>query len=403
MQQQNNSAFDSLKIGKLKLRNRFIRSAAFEGMCQNHQVTTDLIGYHQSLAKGGVGMTTVAYAAVSKNGLSFKHQLWLREEIIEDLKNLTDAVHNEGAAVSIQIGHTGNMSKKSITGAQPIAPSGGFNIYGPSWPRAMDASDIEHTTQDFVYAVRIAKQAGFDAVEIHAGHGYLISQFLSPYTNKRKDSYGGSFENRSRFLKEVLTACVNVAANEIAVIVKMNMHDGFNNGVTNEEALATAKLIEQCGADAIVLSGGFVSRSPLYIMRGQIPPKTMSHYIKNFPLKMLVRYFGKYLMQPIKFEEGYFLNDAFAFRNEIKIPLIVVGGLNSETTIQKALNMGFDGIGLARALIQNPNFVKELKEQSIHKSACTICNYCVAVMYSQKMQCYMNDKTIPQELIDEIT
>jgi 2,4-dienoyl-CoA reductase-like NADH-dependent reductase (Old Yellow Enzyme family) len=403
MQQQNISAFDSFMIGNLKLRNRFIRSAAFEGMCQQHLVTDDLIQYHQSLAKGGVGMTTVAYAAVSKSGLSFHHQLWLRNEIIPDLKKLTGAVHHEGAAASIQIGHTGNMSKKSITGTQPIAPCGGFNIYGPSWPRRMKSNDIETVTQDFANAVRIAKQAGFDAVEIHAGHGYLVSQFLSPYTNKRKDGYGGSFENRSRFLREVLTACVNVAANEIAVIVKMNMYDGFEDGITREEALAAAKLIEECGADAIVLSGGFVSRSPLYIMRGQIPPKTMSHYIKNFPLKILVRYFGKQLMQPIKFEEGYFLQDALAFRNEVKIPLIVVGGLNSETTIQRALEMGFEGIGLARALIQNPNFVNELKKNSIQKSACTICNYCVAVMYSHKMQCYMNDKNIPQELMNEIT
>lgn len=401
--QQKSSAFEPLIIGNLKLRNRFIRSAAFEGMCQNHQVTNDLINYHKQVAAGGVGMTTVAYAAVSKSGLSFKHQLWLRIEIITDLKKLTQTVHQNGAAVSIQIGHTGNMSKKSISGERPIAPTGRFNIYGPSWPRTMNAFDIEKVIEDFANAVWVAKQSGFDAVEIHAGHGYLISQFLSPYTNKRNNEYGGSFENRSRFLKEVLTACKAAAANEIAIIVKMNMYDGFVDGITHAEAIATAKIIEQCGADAIVLSGGFVSRSPMYIMRGQIPQKTMSHYLKNFPIKMMVRYFGKYLIPPIKFEEGYFLDDALSFKQAVKIPVIVVGGLNSETTIDKALTMGFDGIGLARALIQNPNFVNDLHSNKIKKSACTICNYCVAVMYSQKMQCYLDVKNLPKHILEEIT
>jgi 2,4-dienoyl-CoA reductase-like NADH-dependent reductase (Old Yellow Enzyme family) len=393
--------FENLRIGPLSIRNRFIRSAAFEGMAENHRVTEDLIEYHRSVAKGGVGMSTVAYASVSKNGLSFAHQLWLREEIIPDLKKLTSAIKQEGAAASIQIGHTGNMSKRSICGSRPIAPSGRFNLYGPTWPRKMNTKDIEQVIDDFRNAILIAKASGFDAVEVHAGHGYLISQFLSPYTNKRKDEYGGSFENRSRFLKKVLKAAREAAGNDMALLVKMNMTDGFKKGITEEEAVETAKVIESCGVDAIILSGGFVSKAPLYVMRGEIPPKIMSYHIKNIFVKVLVKFFGYQLMKPLPYKEGYFLDEAIKFRKAVKIAIVVVGGLNSTTTIHKALEMGFDGIGLARSLIQNTNFVNELHNQTIQRSGCTICNYCVAVMYSGKMRCFMDDTTAPKELIAE--
>src|SRR5687768_17186082 len=178
--------FEPFQLGPITLSNRFIRSAAFEGMSANHQVTEDLIDYHTHVAKGGVGMSTVAYASVSKNGLSFSHQLWMRDEIIPGLKKLVTAIHSVGAKACIQLGHTGNMSKRSITGSRPIAPSGRFNLYGPTWPRRINVKDIEQLINDFSNSVMIAKKSGFDAVEIHAGHGYLISQFLSPYTNKRK-------------------------------------------------------------------------------------------------------------------------------------------------------------------------------------------------------------------------
>lgn len=395
------SPFEPIQIGPLHLRNAFIRSAAFEGMAANNTVTDDLIDYHSKVAKGGVGMTTVAYASINKSGLAFKHQLLLSESIIPDLKKLTSSIHSNGAMASIQIGHTGNMSKKSVCGTQPIAPTGRFNIYGPSKPRKMNLQDIDDVVNDFAKAVCIAKAGGFDAVEIHAGHGYLISQFLSPYTNTRKDEYGGSFENRSKFLKKVLLACRKAAGKEMAILVKMNMSDGFKSGITHEEAIETAKIIESCGADAIVLSGGFVSKAPLYVMRGQIPPKIMAYHIKNFFVKFLVRFFGYQLMKPLPYKEGYFLDEAKAFREVVKIPIVVVGGLNSIPTIQRALDMGFNGIGLARALIQNTNFVNDLEKHKIEKSACTICNYCVAVMYSGKMRCFMDDTTAPKHLLDE--
>lgn len=394
--------FTEGKIGPIKLKNRSIRSAAFEGMSQNHQVTEDLIDYHTQVAKGGIGMTTVAYAGINKSALSFNHQLLLTEESIPDLKKLTDNIHYEGALASIQIGHCGNMANKSLFGLQPLSPSGLINIYGPTFPKKMSLNDIENTIEDFKKAVKIVHRAGFDAVEVHAGHGYLISQFLSPYTNKRKDMYGGSFENRTRFLKEVLTAVKSSLPSNMALIVKMNSYDGFKGGITKEEAIETAKIIEGCGAHAIIVSGGFVSKAPMYVMRGGIPIKAMAHYIKEPIKSFFVKIVGKFLIPSLKFKEGFFLDDAQKIMKAVSIPVISVGGMNSINTIESTLNKGFQFVAIARALIKNPAFINDLKSENIKKSTCTICNYCVAKMYSDKMTCIFNDKEAPQNIKSSI-
>ena len=184
------------KIGPLTLRNRTIRSAAFESMCPGNKPSKELLDYHHSVAAGGIGMTTVAYAAVTRSGLSFDRQLWMRPEIVPGLRELTDAVHREGAAVSIQLGHCGNMSHKAICGETPVGASTGFNLYSPTFVRGLRKDELAPMARAYGDSVRLAREAGFDAVEIHAGHGYLISQFLSPYTNHRKDEFGGSLENR---------------------------------------------------------------------------------------------------------------------------------------------------------------------------------------------------------------
>ena len=190
--------FTPVTFGPLTLRNRTIRSAAFESMCPGNAPSQMLLDYHRSVAAGGVGMTTVAYAAVTQSGLSFDRQLWMRPEIIPGLKKLTDAVHAEGAAAAIQLGHCGNMSHKSICGVTPVGASSGFNLYSPTFVRGLKKEELPEMARAYGHAVNLAREAGFDAVEIHAGHGYLISQFLSPYTNRRKDCFGGSLENRMR-------------------------------------------------------------------------------------------------------------------------------------------------------------------------------------------------------------
>ena len=387
--------FTTAKLGPLTLRNRSIRSAAFEGMCPGNNPSDDLLEYHKSVAAGGIGMTTVAYAAVHKTGLSFPHQLWLRHDIVNELRRLTDAVHLEGAAISIQIGHCGLMAKRSIAGGRPLAPSGGFNLYGPTFPVAMNESEISEIIKSFGHAVHHARESGFDAVEVHAGHGYLISQFLSPYINKRKDKWGGSFENRSRFLKSVMQEVVKTADSKIAVVVKMNMRDGVRGGMEIEESFQVARILQELGSDALVLSGGLVCRSPMYIMRGHIPLNVMGHYMRNPLMGVGTRVFGKLLMKPEPFNETYFLEDAKLFRQVVKIPLIYVGGVNSIESIEKLLGEGFEFISIARALINEPAFIQKIRSGELIKSSCNHANYCIAVMYSGKMACYQHLQDLP--------
>ncbi|MEZ3443486.1 MAG: NADH:flavin oxidoreductase, partial [Alistipes sp.] len=356
--------FTPYRLGNTTLRNRTIRSAAFESMGKDFGPTQQLKDYHVSVARGGIGMTTLAYAAVCRSGLSFNKQLWLRDEIVPALADITDAIHREGAAASIQIGHCGNMTHWSTAGCFPIGASTGFNLYSPTFVRGMRRNEIAETARCFGEAVRTAHRAGFDCVEVHAGHGYLISQFLSPYTNRRRDEYGGSLENRMRFMKICLEEVMKAAAETgTAVLVKHNMEDGFKSGIQIPESIEIAKEIEKFGVDGIVLTSGFVSKAPMAVMRGRIPTKTMSYYMpwSSWPQKIVVNLFGQWMIKQYDFEECYFLENALKFRAELKCPLVYVGGLVSRAGIEKVLDAGFEMVQMARALVNAPAFVATLK------------------------------------------
>lgn len=379
--------FTPTRIGTLTLRNRSIRAAAFEGMSPNHKVSEQLIDYHRSVAAGGIGMTTVAYAAVTKTGLSFPHQLWLNQDNIADLRRLTDAVHSEQAAASIQIGHCGNMAKRAVIGTRPLAPSARINWYAPSFPKAMSLSDIDFIAKEFANAVRLAREAGFDAVEVHAGHGYLISQFLSPFTNRRRDEYGGSLENRMRFMSQVMEQVLEAAGDKTTVLVKMNMRDGFEGGMQLDETLQVAQRLEQLGVHALVLSGGFVSWAPMYVMRGKMPIATLAQHSGNPLLGLFIRLFGKRLVPDVPFQEQYFLEDALKFRQALRLPLVYVGGLLARDGIEDVLGKGFEAVAMARALIRDPDFVNKLLAEELLHSSCDTCNHCIAVMYNGPFEC----------------
>lgn len=333
-------------------------------------------------------MTTVAYAAVTRSGLSFDRQLWMRPEIIPGLRRLTDAVHAEGAAAGIQLGHCGNMSHKSICGCTPVGASGGFNLYSPTFVRGLRADELPELARAYGRSVNLAREAGFDAVEIHAGHGYLISQFLSPATNHRKDEFGGSLQNRMRFMDMVLEEVMKAAGNDMAVLVKMNMRDGFRGGMEMDETMQVARRLEQSGVHGLVLSGGFVSKAPMYVMRGEMPIRSMTHYMTCWWLKYGVRMVGKWMIPAVPFKEAYFLEDALKFRAELKIPLIYVGGLVSRSKIDEVLNEGFDAVQMARALLNEPGFVNRMREEEDARCNCKHSNYCIARMYSIEMACH---------------
>ena len=383
--------FTPYKLGPVELRNRTVRSAAFEAMCPGNRPSQELFDYHTAVARGGIGMTTVAYAAVCQSGVSFDTQLCMREEIVPDLKKLTDAIHAEGAKASIQLGHCGNMTHRSTCHCKPMGAISGFNLYSPTFYRKMNRDDIDYVAKSFGQAVRLAMKAGFDAVEVHAGHGYLISQFLSPYTNRRKDEFGGSLENRMRFMKMCFEEVIKAADGKIAVTAKLNTSDGFKGGQTTVELIEVAKELRKMGVDAITLSGGFVSRAPMYVMRGEFPVRTIVHYFpwKQWWLKAGVLVGGRIVAPTVPFKKLFFLEDALKFQAAMPdYPFIYVGGVVDRQSADKVIDAGFPLLQMGRAVLEDTDFVNKMKADPNHCSACEHSNFCVGRMYSRSMQCH---------------
>ncbi len=394
--------FTPAQIGPVTLRNRTIRSAAFEGMCPGNAPSKELKDYHLSVARGGVGMTTLAYASVTRNGLSFPRQLWMRPQIIPALRNITDAIHDTGAKASIQLGHCGNMSHKSTAGETPISASGRITIYSPTPVRRMTESEIVAMSRSFGDAVRMARDAGMDCVEIHAGHGYLISQFLSPYTNHRRDKWGGPLDNRMRFMRLCMEEVMKAAGSDLGVIVKTNRRAGFRGGNDLEQGLIIARELQQLGAHALVLSGGFVSKAPMDVMRGAMPINTLTHYMDCWWLKYGVKMFGRMMIPTVPYKECYFLDDARIFRRELDMPLIYVGGCSTRASIDKVLSEGFEFVQMARALLTMPDFVERMRLGETTRSGCDHVNYCIGRMYSREMACHKCISDLPSALRREV-
>ncbi len=401
--------FTPYRLGGVTLRNRTVRSAAFESMGADYGPTAALRDYHVSVARGGIGMTTLAYASVSRSGLSFRSQLWMRPEIVPELRLITDAIHAEGAAASIQLGHCGNMTHFSTAGCVPLGASTGVNLYSPTIVRRARREELEQIARDFGSAVRLAAEAGFDCVEIHAGHGYFISQFLSPLTNHRRDEFGGSLENRMRFMRMCLDEVMRARAETgIGVLVKHNMYDclpreqgGSGRGIQIPESIEIARVIESYGVDGIVLSGGFVSRTPMLVMRGAMPIRTLTYYMRSPLLKAGIRMFGRAMMKSCPWSECYFLEDARKFRAALKGPLVYVGGVVSREGADRALEAGFDLVQMARALVAEPGFVNRLHTEGADcRSVCDHSNYCIGRMYTLDMLCHRNCPDLPSGEIE---
>ena len=389
-----NKLFTPYKLGPITLRNRFIRSAAFENMCTGNEPSQMLHDYHVSVAHGGVGMTTIAYCAVDLSGVSFDGQLYVRPEALPGLKKLTDAIHAEGAKASIQLGHCGNMTHFSTCHCMPVSADMGFNLYSPTIHRRLKVSEIKAMVKKFGEAVDFCREAGFDCVEIHAGHAYLISQFISPRTNHRHDEYGGSFENRVRFLNEVLDEVMLHAKDDMAVIVKTNMWDDCWRGSDINEGIRIAQEIAKHKVHGIVLSGGTVSRSPMTILGGAMPIHTLAHYM---PMKTLwwlkaalnIPFVGDIMTPTVPFKELYFMPQAKRFQEAIKdVPLIYVGGIQSGDNCQQIMDEGFELFQLAHVLIKDPDFVNHVKANPHYHAGCNRSNYCVGRMYSKEMKCH---------------
>jgi 2,4-dienoyl-CoA reductase-like NADH-dependent reductase (Old Yellow Enzyme family) len=341
-------------------------------------------------------MTTISYGAVSNVGRTHSHQMVVNEKSRPHLEKLASAVKSEGAAISIQLTHCGFFSSNTtIKGQRPLAPSKTLNLYGLlqglGFSKAMSITDLVETGNDFAKAASISKESGFDAVEIHMGHGYLLSQFISPFTNKRKDSYGGDLENRMRFPLEVISKVREKVGPDFPILCKINLSDGFKGGLEISEAISVARYLEKAGVNALVLSGGFTSKTPFFLMRGDIPVKDMIEVEKDKIQKWALRLFGGFIIKKYEFSENFFLPLARKIRTNVKIPLVYLGGVSSTDGVSKIMTAGFDLMAIGRALIHNPDFILKVREEN-HTSPCDHCNKCVAEMDREGIRCVLLDK-----------
>jgi len=390
--EKQSKVFSPGKIGNLELRNRIIRSGCFEGMCQDGGVTDELIEHHRRVAEGGVSMTTVAYCSVTFDGRAFGHEMWMREEIMPDLKRLTDIVHREGAAVSIQLGHCGFFASRKEIGKRPLGASPKFCLFRMSRCTEMKEQEIEAMVKHFAKAAVMAKDAGFDAVEIHSGHGYLLSQFLSPWTNHRKDRYGGSLENRLRFPSAVIQHVRKAVGSDIPILIKMNQRDGMRGGLELDEAVEIAKRFEENGASALIPSCGFTAKTPLYMMRGNVPTIEMARNQKSLFMRLGLILFGRFMVQHYPFEPLYLFEGARRIKDAVNIPIIYVGGILSLDNMEAVLNEGFEFVEVGRATIRDPDFVRKLEQGKIQESDCDHCNRCIAAMDAGGVYCVSAEK-----------
>jgi 2,4-dienoyl-CoA reductase-like NADH-dependent reductase (Old Yellow Enzyme family) len=383
--------FAPASLGPITLRNRMIKAATFEGRTPKRVVTPELIDFHRQFARGGVGMTTVAYCAVTRAGSTDGHQIVLdNPDVAPGLRELTDAVHTEGAAIAAQIGHAGPVANPKGTKSPSVAPSRVFSPLGMRRTQSLSPGDIERVIQQFAAGARVLRDAGFDAIEIHIGHGYLLSAFLSPRLNKRSDDWGGSLENRARFPRAVVRAVRDAVGRDIAVTAKVNMTDGVRGGFWVDESIEFARMLESDAClDALTLTGGSSFQNPMYLFKGDAPVDEMAEMFPGV-LKLGMKMVGGRFFKEYPFEEAYFLPLARQFRAALSMPIVYLGGVNRLSTITDALGEGFAFVQIGRALLREPELLLEMQKDASHEGLCIHCNKCMPTIY-MRTRCVLVD------------
>jgi 2,4-dienoyl-CoA reductase-like NADH-dependent reductase (Old Yellow Enzyme family) len=389
-------AFSPISLRQLTLKNRFIKTAAYEGMCDKGMPTQRLIDHHVRIAQGDVALTTVSYGAVNADGRTHGEQMYMHEGVMPMLGKLTKEVHKAGGAASIQLTHCGFFTQNSrVQDRRPFAPSKVLNKYGLLkgivFSREMNAEELAGTRDDFARSAAMAQAAGFDAVELHMGHGYLLSQFLSPYSNRRTDNYGGNPANRMRFPLEVVEAVRRAVGEQFPVLCKINLDDGFKGGVQIDDTIEFAQALEAAGVDALVMSGGFTSKTPYYLMRGGVPWWQMVMAERNVPTKIAMALFSRIIIQKYEFQENFFLPLARRIRQVVDMPLAYLGGVVSRNGVDQLMKEGFDMVAIGRALIHDPDFILKLKQDLQYVSPCDHCNLCVTEMDRGGVRCVLEN------------
>ncbi|AZG46141.1 oxidoreductase [Gordonia insulae] len=399
--------FTPARLGPLTLRNRLIKCATFEGATPDALVTDDLIEFHREVAAGGVAMSTVAYCAVAPEGRTDRHQIWLRDEAMPGLRRLTDAIHSEGALAAAQLGHAGPVANSVSNRKKALGPSHIPAPMGMSVTRKLDADGITAMLATFRRAARIAVDSGFDGLEIHCGHNYLISCFLSPMLNRRHDGYGGSLVNRARFAREVVEAVRDEVGDKVAVWAKLNMFDGVGTpgpghggqltGFNIDEACAVAQLLESDGhLDAIEPTAGSSLLNPMYLFHGEAPRDEFADAFHG-AMRMGLKAIGPMFLKHYPYHDAYLLPLARQLRAAVRMPLILLGGITDRTSMELALSEGFDFVAMGRALLREPDLPLRIQADPSATSRCVHCNLCMPTIYSHT-RCPIRAGEVPDPL-----
>jgi len=345
--------FDKTKINQMELKNRFVRSATWEGLANPDGSCSEKIAHMMlELAEGQVGLIITSHAYVNKTGQAGIRQLGIySDQLISSYIKIVEKVHREGSKIIMQIAHAGGRASSQLIKSQPFGPSS-LEIKDCRTCREMTKNEIFQTISDFKNAAVRAKKVGFDGVQIHGAHGFLLSQFLSPFFNRREDKHGGSIENRARFILEILQAIRSELGKQFAILIKINSDDFIEGGFTPEEMVQVAAMLESAGIDAIELSGG------------------TSLKISNYS-------YSRVSVSDSKEDEVYYGDAAKLYKKKISVPLILVGGIRSYEVAKELIEKELvDYISLCRPLIREPDLIKRWQTGDIKKARCISCNGC---------------------------
>ncbi|TDD08304.1 NADH:flavin oxidoreductase [Saccharopolyspora terrae] len=382
-------------LGPLRLRNRVLKAATYEKRARRGLVTDELIDFHVRHAAGGVGMTTVAYCAVSPEGRTDGHQIVWRDEAVPGLRRLTEAVHAEGAAISAQVGHSGPVADSTKTKLPALGPSRSLSLQSLRPVKAATPTDIDRVVQAHGEAAKMAVAAGFDAVEIHLGHNYLASSFLSPKLNKRTDSYGGSLANRARFALRIMRAVREAVGDRIAILAKLNMDDGVPGGFWLDEAIAVAQWLEAEGTvDALEMTAGSSLLNPMYLFKGDAPVREFASVMRE-PIRTGVKLVGSRFLREYPYQDGYLLDDARQIRAAVDLPMVLLGGVTNRQIMDTAMREGFQFVAMGRALLREPDLINRIAADSGTRSLCNHNNRCMVTIFTGS-RCVLTPENPPQ-------
>jgi 2,4-dienoyl-CoA reductase-like NADH-dependent reductase (Old Yellow Enzyme family) len=387
--------FETSSLAGIRMKNRILRSATYECMCDGlGHPQPSYYKLYEKVSRGGTGAIITGYVAVNRTGRMPRFMGIIDDDAyIEEFGKLSTIVHANDTPIIMQIAHCGGLSTKAVTNTEPVAPSPFVNNLSRQKARELSHPEIEEIVSDFVKAIIRVRQAGFDGVQLHAAHGYLLSEFLSPHVNKRTDQWGGTTENRCRIIIEIFERA-RKQVGDYPILIKISAYDFDKGGMRIDESIKIARMLESVGCSAIEVSCGGINDSFPSIRSNEFPVKAALAFVSPFkkmpaPVKFLASIIMRFTMKSYTPLFNYNVDAAVQIKKNIGIPVIVVGGIHRLTDIQDIIcNKGIDYISMCRPFIIEPSIVKKFQEDKQSESRCINCSYCLMGVMSAPLRCY---------------